>query len=270
MILGLKGNSGCQLQVLGDKIQKSCLPSYNSRLEIQCKKQSEFNSDLFTTPKIYESGINDNGNFFFNMEFKQCKTFDKVFNIATKDYLDSISDRLIRFVIGNVKKQEPYSSKIVISKYESVKNSIRVQKNIDISYLDDLFYSLGETINIPTGYCHGDLTFSNLLFDGDEIVLLDFLDTYLDSPIQDIVKLRQDTKYHWSIRMLDYNFDRLKMIQCLNYIDKKIDYEFSKKEYYIGYYKIFQILNLLRIVPYCKDKKNVNYLINEVDKLCQH
>ena len=100
MILGLKGNSGCQLQVLGDKIQKSCLPSYNSRLEIQCKKQSEFNSDLFTTPKIYESGINDNGNFFFNMEFKQCKTFDKVFNIATKDYLDSISDRLIRFVIG--------------------------------------------------------------------------------------------------------------------------------------------------------------------------
>jgi len=60
------------------------------------------------------------------------------------------------------------------------------------------------------------------------------------------------------------------MIQCLNYIDDKIDYEFSKNEYYVEYYKIFQILNLLRIVPYCKDKKNVNYLINEVDKLCQH
>ena len=29
MILGVKGNSGCELQVLGDKIQKSCLPSYN-------------------------------------------------------------------------------------------------------------------------------------------------------------------------------------------------------------------------------------------------
>ena len=70
--------------------------------------------------------------------------------------------------------------------------------------------------------------------------------------------------------MLDYEFDSLKMIQCLNYIDEKIDYEFSKKEYYVRYYKIFQILNLLRIVPYCREQKNVNYLINEVDKLCQH
>ena len=204
------------------------------------------------------------------MEFKQCKTFDKVFNVATKYYLDNISDKLINFVIKNVEKQEQYSSKIVISKYESVKNNIRVQKNIDVSYLDDIFYSLDKTITIPAGYCHGDLTLSNLLFDGDEIVLLDFLDTYLDSPIQDIVKLRQDTKYHWSIRMLDYEFDSLKMIQCLNYIDEKIDYEFSKKEYYVRYYKIFQILNLLRIVPYCREQKNVNYLINEVDKLCQH
>jgi len=70
--------------------------------------------------------------------------------------------------------------------------------------------------------------------------------------------------------MLNCKFDRLKMIQCLNYIDEKIDYEFSKKKYYVKYYKIFQILNLLRIVPYCKEQTNVNYLINEVDKLCQH
>ena len=52
MILGLKGNSGCELHILGDKIQKSCIPSYNERLEIQCKKQSEFNNNLFITPKI--------------------------------------------------------------------------------------------------------------------------------------------------------------------------------------------------------------------------
>lgn len=270
MILGLKGNSGCELHILGDKIQKSCIPSYNERLEIQCKKQSEFNNNLFITPKIYESGINEDGRFFFNMDFLQCKTFDKVFSIATKDSLDSMIGKLINFVQGNIEKDEEYSSKILTSKYESVKSNIRVQKNIDISYLDDVFYSLGETINIPAGYCHGDLTFSNLLFDGDDIVLLDFLDTYLDSPIQDIVKIRQDTKYYWSIRMLNCKFDRLKMIQCLNYIDEKIDYEFSKKKYYVKYYKIFQILNLLRIVPYCKEQTNVNYLINEVDKLCQH
>jgi thiamine kinase-like enzyme len=270
MILGLKGNSGCDLTIVGDKIRKSCQTSYNNRLEIQCKKQADFNNDIFTAPKVYESGIDDEGKFFFNMQFVQCKTFDKVFNTATKDYLDNIIGKLLNFTKENTERTADFPSQMLISKYESVKNNIRVQKNINVSYLDEIFYSLDETINIPVGYCHGDLTFSNLLFDGDNIVLLDFLDTYLDSPIQDIVKLRQDTKYHWSIRMLECEFDRMKLTQCLNYIDEKLDYEFSKNKYYVKYYTVFQILNLLRIVPYCKEQKNVNYLINEVDKLCQH
>jgi len=269
-ILGLKGNSGCELAILGDTIRKSCERNYNDRLKLQCKKQTDFNNGIFSTPKVYESGIDNQGKFFFNMEFMPCKTFDRVFNTATKAYLDTIIGKLLDFTIANTKKTTDFSSKIITTKYESVKNNIRAQKNIDVSYLDDIFYSLDETINIPEGYCHGDLTFSNLLFDGDNIVLLDFLDTYLDSPMQDIVKIRQDTKYHWSIRMLDCKFDGVKLTQCLNYIDKKIDYEFSKNEYYVEYYAVFQILNLLRIVPYCKEIKNVNYLINEVDKLCQH
>ena len=38
-------------------------------------------------------------------------------------------------------KIEEYSSKILTSKYESVKSNIRVQKNIDISYLNLNFYN---------------------------------------------------------------------------------------------------------------------------------
>ena len=44
-----------------------------------------------------------------------------------------------------------------------------------------------DKIELPEGFCHGDLTLSNLLFNNDDIVIIDFLDTFLDSTIQDIV-----------------------------------------------------------------------------------
>ena len=48
---------------------------------------------------------------------------------------------------------------------------------------------------IPVGTCHGDLTFSNILFNGNNYYLIDFLDSFIESPLLDIVKLRQDTAW---------------------------------------------------------------------------
>lgn len=278
MILGVKGNSGCKINILDDKIIKATTDSDgNSRLKIQCEKQSSFKSNIFKAPSVYESGINEKGNYFFIMEYIRYKTFDKIFNTATKNYLDLVVEKLVSFVIGNINHDinvnvivNDVDRNILLSKYETTKNNIRVQKNIDISYLDRIFYSLESTLRIPIGYCHGDLTFSNLLFEGDDIIVLDFLDTYLDSPLQDIVKIRQDTKYYWSTRMLDSKFDKIKLEQCLNYIDKKIHHEFSKYDFYNKYYNVFQIMNLLRIVPYCDNDNNVKFLMSKIDKLCQH
>jgi archaellum biogenesis ATPase FlaH len=36
------------------------------------------------------------------------------------------------------------------------------------------------------------------------------------------------------------------------------------------YYKEFQLLNLLRIIPYAKNKSVVDYLMKEIRLLCQH
>ena len=40
--------------------------------------------------------------------------------------------------------------------------------------------------------------------------------------------------------------------------------------YYNNYYEVFQILNLMRIIPYCSDKEHVKFLREGIDKLCQH
>ena len=109
---------------------------------------------------------------------------------------------------------------------------------------------------------------SNLLFNNDDIVIIDFLDTFLDSPIQDIVKIRQDTQFHWSLRMLKHNYDSAKIIQCLNYIDNKLHNEFKKYDFYLNSYKIFQILNFLRIIPYCNNDYDVQFLKKRIKLLC--
>ena len=54
-------------------------------------------------------------------------------------------------------------------------------------------------ITVSVGFCHGDLTFSNLLVNAKSrrIALFDFLDSFVESPLQDLAKLRQDTAYFW-------------------------------------------------------------------------
>ena len=108
------------------------------------------------------------------------------------------------------------------------------------------------------------------MINDNEITLIDFLDTFFDSPLQDIVKLKQDTKYFWSLRKLNNIRDLMKLKQCFTYIDQKLNEKFEEKEYYIKYYNHFQILNLLRIIPYCDDKKDINFLLKNINNICQH
>ena len=56
------------------------------------------------------------------------------------------------------------------------------------------------------GPCHGDLTFGNMLWDGEGFLwVFDFLDTFLEAPIMDLVKLRQDTLGRWTLRHMPYS-----------------------------------------------------------------
>ena len=57
-----------------------------------------------------------------------------------------------------------------------------------------VFEQLPIEIEIPMGKCHGDLTFSNILFNGNNYYLIDFLDSFIESPLLDLVKI----EYHIS------------------------------------------------------------------------
>lgn len=124
-----------------------------------------------------------------------------------------------------------------------------------------------DSITIPIGVCHGDLTLSNILFSGNSYFLIDFLDSYIETPLQDIAKLRQDSKYLWSRLMYKNPYDALRLKLISARIDAAIDEHYSKFEWYRQFYQLIQSINILRILPYAKEKSVIDYLKTILDEL---
>lgn len=110
---------------------------------------------------------------------------------------------------------------------------------------------------LPNGNCHGDLSLSNIIFCDDKTYFIDFLDSYIESPIIDIIKLRQDTKHKFILfanRDKKIDFTKAKMI--LDYIDQQIVDFCNKKIMTIDKnYNLLQILNLYKIIPYVQTEE---------------
>jgi hypothetical protein len=184
------------------------------------------------------------------------------FYLANKSVLDQTINNIILLIEENINK----------SSYAFVNKNIFINKinsiNIDNFYKQEIINYISniedESFFLPIGQCHGDLTFTNMIFHGKDIYLIDFLDSFLETPFQDIVKIRQDTKYFWSIfEHKQKNIENLnysKIATCYTYMDKIFDLHFSKYFWYKKYYNLMQIVNLSRILPYNNDKKIKNYL----------
>jgi hypothetical protein len=98
--------------------------------------------------------------------------------------------------------------------------------------------------------CHGDLTFSNILFSKNKIYVIDFLDSYIDSYVMDIVKLKQDLVHNWYLNGMNIDANEVTRIkQIFNYMWKHIEIEFG---YIINtvLFDILDVINFLRIEPY--------------------
>ena len=122
------------------------------------------------------------------------------------------------------------------------------------------------------GISHGDLTFSNILIDDhkDSICLIDFLDSFIETPLFDIVKIRQDTKFLWTFLMHKNLRNKAKIEICFSHLDKIIHEKYNSYEWYRKHYTPSQILNMLRVDQYTTNKEvatliknSIGFLLNE-------
>lgn len=285
--LKIHGHSGCGLKVVEDNeghllVEKSCKESYVPRLKAQFQKQLKagqvcraITSMPFDTP--YPSWT---PNDCMLMPYINAMSFVEFFERATKDDIDNLIDNLesyISYEITNSHLEEVKASVFmdkVKSVYEnSLKNELFTDKDKETieqacAYVIDYLMNIGETLKMYVGQCHGDLTFSNILFrNSGKHSLIDFLDSFVETPLQDLVKVRQDTAYGWSLMMTTQQYNEAHVKTVINYIDKKIAERFKDKENFTEHYNMLQYINILRIIPYVKEKKVYDRLIEILETI---
>jgi hypothetical protein len=122
---------------------------------------------------------------------------------------------------------------------DDVENSVNIIKSVSAEF---------RTITIPYGYCHGDLTLSNLILTQDKIVyLFDFLPTFINTPLQDIAKLDQDLIHGWSFRRLSTPVLVKSMIFCKTLqqqLGVKLNRDLTTIKDLLG------LITILRVIPY--------------------
>lgn len=282
--LKMEGRSGCALSIeqhgnlaIIKKISNSL--TYNSRLIKQAKKQKSFfenvdESNVFTTANVFDVYINQDDLACFTMPYLFAEKYSDFLDHVGFDRLKMILNHILKYFQNNISKANicNIDNSLIENKIADLQISINNNSSINPNHFNHILQFLKNNIPsqpLPLGFCHGDFTFSNILFDDHKIYLLDFLDSFIESPIIDIVKLRQDTCYRWSL-MIEGNIPSYKynkLIQVFNFFDKEIEAYCNITLGMEEWYKYLQVFNFIRIVPYLYKENEIIFIKNTLKNL---
>jgi len=261
----LKGYSGCQIELIEDSTARyfvrktSSSEIYNLRLDLQIKKQMNFRKSGFRVPEIINTGFNEKNLKYFDMEYVPGLKFSEHMN-SSLTKRDSV--QLIELL-----EQLQATEHKTISK-EKIEMKLFDYKKIErtdlpiILAVDFLEKYDWNTVN-PTE-CHGDLTLENMIVNERGIHLVDFQDVAVDSSSQDIAKLLLDLEWNWSTR---FTIDESTLIRNYGnriYLRRNLEsgLRLMKRPEYSYEIVVFQLFNILRMLPYVKDYQSDKLVTN--------
>lgn len=241
------GLSGCKLELIDNQLIRkySSSDEYNSRLSKQVDKQVLFSNFILKnidTPKIYN--VSKDKIYSFDMEYISGLSFSEYFSTSNTTDVNFVIETLFSyfdFLISSSKNHKINNQ--ITEKLNSLESKTRY-KDYVLFLKDHLF---NKTIIAPKTFCHGDLTFTNILFHRNRLFFIDFLDSYVDSFICDLVKLKQDLYYFWSLKV--QRIDSLRIKQIYRFIWDNLYQRYSSC-IDSDCFQILDTLNSLRIEPY--------------------
>ena len=237
------GLSGCSLELINDRVLRKYSPTtdYNSRLLSQADKQVVFGNRIYKNidaPKVYDTQQN-----YFDMEYVAGKSFDEFFSTASVNDVEFVVSTLFDYFDALISTARSFdATKQILTKIDSLKEKSSHKKYIEFlrKYVED------NKIIVPHTFCHGDLTFANIIFHKNRLFFIDFLDCYVDTFLSDLVKLKQDLHHLWAVRNQDVYSNRIHQIYQYIWDKLEVRYESFMNESF----HILDVMNTLRIEPY--------------------
>jgi thiamine kinase-like enzyme len=277
MEIEIKGHSGCTIDIVREAGQLYVLKqtndiNYLERLHKQAQKQDAAYGKEFQyiqIPKIH-SIVRTKSSLQVKMEYVYSKNFIEHFEDAGFEQINYFIQALVHFIQREISESPLLSinKSVFLDKFKAV--SGKIESNLIFSGDNEIaeilkvsakiFAELPEEMELPVGSCHGDLTFSNILFNGNNCYLIDFLDSFIETPLMDMVKIRQDSAYLWSTLMYEKSFDAPRLRMIAEKIDNQLVLEFQLFAWYNDFYDSFQLMNFLRILQYAHEEKVIGYL----------
>ena len=236
------GLSGCKLELINGLLRKhSASDHYNSRLISQAEKQIVFSKRIYKnieTPKVHDIKVS-----YFDMDYVSGQNFEEFFSIASVNDVEFVVSTLFDYfdTLISTARNVDVSNKI-LKKIESLKEKTSYPKYIEFlrKYVED------NQIIVPHTFCHGDLTFANIIFHKNRLFFIDFLDCYVDTFLSDLVKLKQDLHHLWAVHNQDVYSNRIHQIYQYIWDKLEVRYESFMNESF----HILDVMNTLRIEPY--------------------
>ena len=237
------GLSGCSLELINDRVLRKYSPTtdYNTRLLSQADKQVVFGNRIYKNidaPKVYDIQQN-----YFDMEYIAGKSFEEFFSSASVNDVEFVVSTLFDYFDTLISTARSFdATNKILTKIDSLKEKSSHKKYIEFlrKYVED------NRIIVPHTFCHGDLTFANIIFHKNRLFFIDFLDCYVDTFLSDLVKLKQDLHHLWAVRNQDVYSNRIHQIYQYIWDKLEVRYESFMNESF----HILDAMNALRIEPY--------------------
>jgi len=254
------GLSGCKLELLDNSSLRKYSSSmeYNSRLSSQIEKQKLFSNFILKnidTPKIYN--VNQDELYHFDMEYIYGESFYDYFMTSTIFDIEFVIQSLVEyfnFFSSNIRCINVQDQ--VLLKLYSLQNKTNYKEYLSFLYS----YVKNTEIIVPKTFCHGDLTFANIIFHKNRLFFIDFLDSYIDSFYCDLVKLKQELYYFWNLRV--QNKMNLRMVQIYKKIWDTLSCKYEKS-IQTDEFEILDVMNTLRLEPYLTND-NQRFILNKM------
>jgi hypothetical protein len=275
--LKIAGRSGCHVEIVKGNVglyvkKKSSGLAYNERLRKQAEKQRSFTQRFpeirwFKCPIVLNEGIEQGGLYSFSMEYAGGNKATDFLADADTGSVRSLSQKFAHYFrsLELVGKLSPSPFEAIRTKNESLLASIHASSicSTALSHkLENYLHSAIPDAPIMLGWCHGDFTLSNMLFGIWHIELIDFLDSFIESPLIDLIKLRQDTRFYWTLQLDEQmaQHQTLKVKIALQYLDRQLAQRVAATPHYNAWHNYLEVYNLARILPYVKEQKEVEFL----------